>query len=466
MANGRLGSWDLSAGINQAIYVCNNDQATVLTLNIVNRNTVPADIRVAISTSGTDPSLAEYIEYDVTLLPKGVLERTGIVVGPQQYLIVKSDTARVNAVCWGIEVGDKIYSNFVIGNAGTTPTWTTASGSLGTLYAGKASSGEVDAISLVATDPYNAKLKYTVSSGSLPAGTVINENGVITSTAPVGGYTSGDAGQSTSFSVTASNGTNSSTRAFSITKIWNDGSTASRAAPNAASITATTGITTNGFYWINIPTVGAVQLYCDLSTDGGGWMRLAFAGSPSGQGDSNHIMFNQFGTVNTSRSYDATSFSRYDYARLLGGSKDSLSMWRRINDSNVILIHSMDEMWNRIPGGSRPTDRDMNGSGSGYPITTMRMSNSGPAGIVTKTNGRYESGTAYPGIAWNSSYNDNTDNVGSFTTYLNRRSIIYWETNGPQSNNQWFHADPLQLGPARGPTYGTSKHDIEVYFRP
>jgi hypothetical protein len=131
----------------------------------------------------------------------------------------------------------------------------------------------------------------------------------------------------------------------------------------------------------------------------------------------------------------------------------------------VVLIHSLDEMYSRIPGGTKAGNMDMNGSGSGYPITTMRMSNSGSTNIVTKTNGRYENGPSYPGIAWNSVYNDNTDNVGSFTTYLNRRSIIYWETNGPQSQGQWFHADPLQLGPARGPTYGSSKLDIEVYIR-
>jgi hypothetical protein len=51
-----------------------------------------------------------------------------------------------------------------------------------------------------------------------------------------------------------------------------DGSSAARAAPSATYIKSVTGTTTNGLYWINLPTVGATQLYCDMNTDGGGWI--------------------------------------------------------------------------------------------------------------------------------------------------------------------------------------------------
>ena len=129
------------------------------------------------------------------------------------------------------------------------------------------------------------------------------------------------------------------------------------------------------------------------------------------------------------------------------------------------MIHSADELWNRMPGGSSAGDRNMVGSGSGYPITTMRLSRTGPAGIVAKTNGRYESGPSYPGIAWNSTYDDNTDNTGSFTTYLNRRQLAYWETNGPQTSGQWFHGSVLSLGDGSGPYYSQTRKDIEIYFK-
>lgn len=458
---GTFGAWDLYTGVPQAIYVCDRADSSVVTLNVVNRNSVKAEIRVAVSTSPTAPLAAEMIEYDLELAPKGVLERTGIVVSSGMYLVVISDTPFVNAVCWGVDVGESIVVTPVTRNNGTAPTWVTPAGSLGTITAGAANLQ--DSVSLVASDP-NTNVKYSVTAGALPAGSTINESGAIINVASTTGYTSGLTGETASFTVTASNGTVGTARAFSIIKKWYDGSTSTLAA-TAADIKRYTGTTTNGNYWINFPTVGPVLTYCDMSTDGGAWMRLAYAGSVSGVGNSNQIMFDQFGSVNTDRAYNGTSFSRFDLARLCGGTSASRVMWRRSSDANVILIHSMDEMWNRIPGGSAAGNRNMVGSGAGYPINIMKMSVSGPSGLVSKSNGRYESGPGYPGIAWNSTYDLNSDNVGSFDTYLSRRSIIYWETNGPESNGQWFHADPLQLGPARGPTFAQQKKDIEAFFK-
>ena len=104
-------------------------------------------------------------------------------------------------------------------------------------------------------------------------------------------------------------------------------------------------------------------------------------------------------------------------------------------------------------------------TGIGHPINKFAMSNSGPAGLKTVGGARYEGGPSYPGIAWNSDYQSNSDGVGSYTTFLNRRSIWYWETNGVESQNQWSHASPLFLSPSTAYNNGTSRKDFELYFR-
>jgi hypothetical protein len=102
MATGRLGIADLTATVNTTVYTCPSDKFTVASISVCNRGTQPTTIRLAVATLST-PTNAEYIEFDTELLPKNVLERTGIMLSADQKLVIRSTASTVSAVAFGIE---------------------------------------------------------------------------------------------------------------------------------------------------------------------------------------------------------------------------------------------------------------------------------------------------------------------------------------------------------------------------
>jgi hypothetical protein len=89
-----------------------------------------------------------------------------------------------------------------------TPLWTTTSGSLGSYAAGSSVSTSVSA-----TDPDGTSLTYSVTSGSLPSGLLLNSSsGAITGTASSVFSTT-----TSNFTIRASDGVNHASRSFSIT---------------------------------------------------------------------------------------------------------------------------------------------------------------------------------------------------------------------------------------------------------
>ena len=105
MPTGRLGTADftaIGAVTNHAVYTVPATTFSVVTVSVVNRSAGAVLIRIALATSAS-PTDAEWLEYDVSLSPKGVLERTGIVMDTGKILVVRSSAIGVGAVVYGIE---------------------------------------------------------------------------------------------------------------------------------------------------------------------------------------------------------------------------------------------------------------------------------------------------------------------------------------------------------------------------
>jgi len=102
MATGILGNAELTAGVDTSLYVVPEATFSVITVNLCNRGSASVFCNIAISDTAS-PTTAEYLEFNVELLPSGSIERTGIVVNAEKQIIIRADAANVTAIVYGIE---------------------------------------------------------------------------------------------------------------------------------------------------------------------------------------------------------------------------------------------------------------------------------------------------------------------------------------------------------------------------
>lgn len=218
MAVGRLGAWDIFPSITQSVYKCTTDDATVINISICNRDEYPSYVRVGITASENSIASEEYIEYDVRLEPKGVLERTGLVLPANYFVTVRATGENTSVVLWGYELGEETGNPQPLQNDGAAPVWTTA-GDLGEVYEGF----DMTPIQLEATDPDGASVTYEQTGGTLPTGMTVEQSGRIS-----GFIQEGDAydanGVPYTFTIAAKDSRLSTPRVFSILRTWAPGS--------------------------------------------------------------------------------------------------------------------------------------------------------------------------------------------------------------------------------------------------
>lgn len=103
MATGRLGASNLSATTYTTLYTCPASTFAVVSVSFCNRNASSRTVRLAVAAAAGTPDNAEFLEYDVSLLGNGVLERTGIVMSAGQVLTGYASATDISVVTMGIE---------------------------------------------------------------------------------------------------------------------------------------------------------------------------------------------------------------------------------------------------------------------------------------------------------------------------------------------------------------------------
>lgn len=213
-----------------------------------------------------------------------------------------------------------------------------------------------------------------------------------------------------------------------------------------------------------------------FTLNSGGWTLIAYAGiiSPSkeivsGMSSSFYspLIFS-WGNINATALSSKSSFSRFDLFKPYAKATDEFMVRRTSNPSKIIIFPIMNVDW----FGRMYTEGHFSITSLNRNINYLKMTISGKNNFKTVSNSvkwsyLNNSSANFLGIDWNVAESDNCDNCGrSYSTGLNHRSILYWQTgatNGTYEDNQWFHAQSLSLTDSTGPD--NDFQDFEFYYK-
>jgi Fe-S cluster assembly scaffold protein SufB len=103
MAGGKLGSAALAAATYTVVYTVPANKIATLNVAVVNRGGADAEVRVAITTEAATPAVADFIEFDAVVPGEGgILERTALVAGSGEKIMVRASTADVTVRVHGL----------------------------------------------------------------------------------------------------------------------------------------------------------------------------------------------------------------------------------------------------------------------------------------------------------------------------------------------------------------------------
>ena len=178
----------------------------------------------------------------------------------------------VGAASYGIKVVNPSGLSSALDPAGTVdadPVWTTSAGTIATIVDEYASYTPIATV--VASDPNSDAITYSVTSGSIPAGTTFDTNAGTIS----GNPTNVGSSTTSTFEITATANSVAIPRTFNIiVNPASDGTTQARAAESAQAIynldASLQGSGASGWYWIKGTgtTANARKMYCSMNGNG------------------------------------------------------------------------------------------------------------------------------------------------------------------------------------------------------